>query len=383
MVGKYRPAMGMHSKPKVGYLPKVAAGAAPFALLIAGPATAWAAEPSLPQLVDHQHSGSFGKDLSSGTTDLDSGASSFVNGFIAATESDTYLAELGDGTVQEISKASGRAHTANTAVGSLAVDTAHGPAGLISQEVHQLSTSVSRYDAVRLPDGSDLIGEFSESPQLGLSRTTTLTGDRSGAIHPVAGLGGNAGLGHTSGYAVDVGDLVAFGTSSEQGGSGSFTGLLDLARGADGMLTSTVTDGVDAAVHQSHAVGGHLGPVSTDTSWGQAGKAGCRGSLKSLLWGDGKSTDESTTGCGISLNSTAEQNLGVDHVFHIDAGLATGATAAGGVTELAKNGLPAMPVSTQNASASQDGHLSVQLLDKAPFGGGLHLAGPPLTITPR
>lgn len=375
--------MGMHSKPKAGYLPKVAAGAAPFALLIAGPATAWAGEPPLSLPLDHQHSGSFGKDLSSGTTDLDSGTSSFLNGFVTGTDEDTYRAKLGDGTVQEINKASGRVNSANSAAGSLALDTARGPAGLISQQAHQLSASDSRYDALRLPDGSDLIGEFSNSPQLGLSRTTTLTRDRNGAVHAVSGLGGNAGMGRTSGYAIDVGDLAAFGTSSEQDGSGSFSGLLDIARGADGMLTSTISDGLDTAAHQSHAIGGHLGPVSTDTATGEAARLGYRGSMKGLLWSDGKSTGESTDSGGISLNSTVEQNFGVDHVFHIDAGLATGAGSAGGVTELAKNGTPAMPVSTQSNSVSQDGHLSVQLLDQAPVGGGLHLAGPPLTITRR
>jgi hypothetical protein len=371
--------MGTHSKPKVGYLPKVAAGAAPFALLIAGPATAWAAEPSLPSSIDHQHSGSFDKDLRSGTTDLASGTSSFLDGFVAATDQDTYRAKLGDGTLQEINNASEHLTTANTAVGSLALDTAHGPAGLISQQVHQLTASTSRYDAIRLPDGSDLIGEFSNSPQLGLSRTTTLTGDKNGTVHSASGLGGNAGLGRSAGYAVDVGDLAAFGTSSDQDGSGSFTGLLDLARGADGTLATTVNDGLAGAVHQTHALGGHLGPLNADTAMSQAGKVGYRGTIKGLLWGDGKSTHDGE----VSLNNTVEQNFGMDHVFHIDAGLATGVGTAGGVTELTRNGVPAMPVSTQNSTASQDGHLSVQLLDKAPIGGGLHVSGPPLAITPR
>jgi hypothetical protein len=374
--------MGTHSKPKAGYLPKVAAGAAPFALLIAGPATAWADQPSLPVPIDHQHSGSFDKDLRVDSTDIASGTSSVLTGFATAANNDIYTGRFGDQVVQGLDRSTHHLETANTALTTLPLNPAQGQIGPSSQDGHRLAVSDSRYDAIRLPGGVDAIGEFVNSPQLGLARTTALTSN-DGNLHAVSGLAGNVGLTHTDGYAVDLGDLASFGTSSEQDGSGSFTGLLDVARGADGLLTSTVSDGADVAAHQSHAVGGHLGPLSADTSTSQSADSGYRGSIKGLVWPNAKSVGGFTRGGELSLDTSETQSLGLDHVFHIDAGLATSASTAGGVTEVAKNGVPAAPATTQNSRISQDGHLSVRLFDQAPVGGGLKITAPPLQIQPQ
>lgn len=353
--------MGTHSKPKVGYLPKVAAGAAPFALLFAGQATAWADSPPLVTPIDHQHSGSFDKDLRSGSNDVAAGTSAFVTGFVTASNDDTYSSRLGGQVVQALDRSAHHVETSNVARTTLPLNPAQGQVGPTSQQAHRLALADSRYAGIRLPGGVDAIGEFSNAPQLELARTTALTGDASGAAHAVAGLAGRAGLDHSDGYAVDLGDLAAFGTSSEQDGTGSFTGLLDLTRGSGGALTSTVNNGVDVAAHQTHAVGGHLGALSTDTSTSQSGKVGDRGSIRGRLDDGGE----------LALDSAVEQNLGVDHVFHIDAGLATGASAAGGVAGAA---------STHSSHASQEGHAHVQLLDQAPVGGGLTLSAPPLQL---
>ena len=91
--------MGKHSKRKAGYLPKVAAGAAPVALLFAAPATALAAQSDitlpldkLALPVDHRHDGTIGRDLTTATD----GDASVIDGTLDVTRHDVFGKRVGD-----------------------------------------------------------------------------------------------------------------------------------------------------------------------------------------------------------------------------------------------------------------------------------------------
>ncbi|WP_328447084.1 hypothetical protein [Amycolatopsis sp. NBC_00438] len=179
--------MGKHSRRKSGYLPRVAAGAAPVALLFAAPVAAFAAPSDLALPIDHRH-----------TTTLNNDGDA-----LSATRRDVVGKRLGD-------------------------------ARLVSDRTEAIATSGNRagvaesaHQGVWLGHGIDVLSEHAEQLDTGL-----FTGDLTGGI----------AARRSSGQAVDLGQLGAVGTTSEQHVIGSFRGVLD--------------------VGQRHEVGGELGPAS-------------------------------------------------------------------------------------------------------------------------
>jgi hypothetical protein len=169
------PAMGKHSRRKSGYLPKVAAGAAPVALLFAGPASAFAAQPDLPLPIDHRH-----------TTTLASDGDT-----LSATRRDVVLKQLGDARLaSDVTEA---------------VATRGDRAGVV-ERAHQ---------GVWLAKGVDVLSEDAEELDTGL-----FTGDLTGGV----------ATRRSSGQAVDLGRLGAVGTTSEQHLTGRLSGVLDLGQ---------------------------------------------------------------------------------------------------------------------------------------------------------
>ncbi|WP_326956568.1 hypothetical protein [Amycolatopsis sp. NBC_01286] len=179
--------MGKHSRRKSGYLPRVAAGAAPVALLFAAPVSAFAAPSDLTLPIDHRH-----------TTTLNNDGDA-----LTATRRDVVGKRLGD-----VRLAADRTE---------AVATGGERAG-VAESAHQ---------GVWLGHGVDVLSEHAEQLDTGL-----FTGDLTGGI----------AARRSSGQAVDLGQLGAVGTTSEQHVISSFTGVLD--------------------VGQKHEVGGTLGPAS-------------------------------------------------------------------------------------------------------------------------
>lgn len=179
--------MGKHSRRRSGYLPRVAAGAAPVALFFAGPAAAFAAPSDLPLPLDHRH-----------TTTLDNDGDT-----LSATRRDVVAKQLGD--VRLVSDVTEAVATSGNRAGA-------------GQSSHQ---------GLWLGHGVDVLSENAEQLDTGL-----FTGDLSGGI----------AARRSSGQAVDLGQLGAVGTTSEQHAFGSFTGVLD--------------------VGQKHELGGQLGPTS-------------------------------------------------------------------------------------------------------------------------
>lgn len=181
------PIMGKHSRRKSGYLPRVAAGAAPVALLFAAPAVALAAPAELTLPIDHRH-----------TTTLDSDGDT-----LSASRRDVVVKQLGD--------------TRLASDLTEAVATRGDRAGAVERG-HQ---------GVWLTKGVDVLSENAEQLDAGL-----FAGDLTGGI----------AARHSSGQAVDLGQLGAVGTASEQHVIGNFAGDLD--------------------VGQAHELGGQLGPAS-------------------------------------------------------------------------------------------------------------------------
>lgn len=223
------PAMGKHSKRKSGYLPKVAAGAAPVALLFAAPATALAAQDltlpldgiSLP--VDHQHAGSLeGDGLAASRRDV-------VTKQVGEAEAATDLAEAaGAGPVGAFATRSGQ-H--DVRLGQVVAATGNEQRLAASDDPARLGTGERTHHGVWLGNGVDVLSENAEQADTGLRPTGRFTGD----------LAGGVAVRRSSGQAVDLGRLGAVGTSSEQHTSGQFAGDLDLG--------------------QKHELGGQLGPA--------------------------------------------------------------------------------------------------------------------------
>jgi hypothetical protein len=220
------PAMGKHSRRKSGYLPRVAAGAAPVALLFAAPVSAFAAQSdltlpldriSLP--VDHRYAGT-----------LDSGA-------LYAGRRDVVSRELCDARVAtDLAEAAGvgpggafvaRMGEHDLRVSRVAVATGNEQRLAGAGAPTRLGTGESTHHGVWLGDGVDVLSENAEQLDTGL-----FTGDLAGGI---------AGR-RSSGQAIDLGRLGAVGTSSEQHAAGRLSGVLD--------------------VGQKHELGGQLGPAS-------------------------------------------------------------------------------------------------------------------------
>ncbi|MGW5715941.1 hypothetical protein ACWEVP_07225 [Amycolatopsis sp. NPDC003865] len=201
--------MGKHSRRKSGYLPKVAA---PVALLFAAPATALASPADLTLPLDHRH-----------TTTLDNDGDT-----LSASRRDFVGKQLGD--VRVAADQTEAAATRGDRAG--AVERAR--------------------QGVWLGHGVDVLSENAEQLDAGL-----FAGDLSGGV----------AARHSSGQAVDLGQLGAVGTTSEVHAIGSFAGDLD--------------------VGQAHELGGQLGPAS----------------------GLVRTTAGSFSG-----------DLGVDHVVHVQGG---------------------------------------------------------------
>ncbi|WIX80914.1 hypothetical protein QRX50_09190 [Amycolatopsis carbonis] len=212
--------MGKHTQRKPGYLPKVTAGAAPLALLLAGPASALA-DPTLPLdglPLDLQQHGNLDHSVHS------SAAS------VGATR-DTSVATRG----LPVSAASSvtQAVSDNTGYGlsdSLtAVKTTNGFSQSQRHEVRAGSpVRLSAGNSSRVtasPPGSSVASSTAEGVWLpyGIDVLT----DSSGAGHFAGDLGGGVGVHRTSGHAVDLGGLGSVVANSEQHGTGQFAGSLD------------------------------------------------------------------------------------------------------------------------------------------------------------
>lgn len=360
--------MGKHSKPGVGYLPRAAVGAVPLALLLAGPATALAAQPALP--LDHQHEGSFDKGLVFGGTPGDKDHSSFLKGFITTANHDVDTARFGDTEiVQRLTTTEEHLENSHSDKGFLALDPATGPVGAASEETDRLFASDSRYDAMRFPHGVDLINQSGEQPELGLARNITLTDDK-GTMNALSGLKSGGVLDRSFGQAVDLGDAAAAGANTQQHGSGLFTGSLDLTSTSDGQAASTVAQGLDTALDQTHALGGHAGPLSGTVSSRQSGALGWHGTFQGTLPVEGMPAESSTQQAEATLSDAIRGDLGVDHVLRLSGELETDCSGSGDLDR-------------QSGSFVHESTLIMQPLDQAPVSGGLKISGPPLTITPQ
>lgn len=354
--------MGRHSMGKARYLPKVAAGAAPLAFVLAGQA-AWAAD--LP--IEHRHSGSLDRGLSQGSTDRPGENSSFLNGFLTAKSTDVITGKLPDGnTITAGTTNASHAESSLNRREEWALDPAQAVAGVLSETDAHLATETEHEDGLRLPNGIDLLSQHSEAPELHLTRTNLFNGNAHGA-HALSDLGAAAGLTRSSGQAAELGDLGAVGTSSEQFAHGSFTGLLDLSQAG-----GTVANGFDGAFNQAHAVGGHLGGLSTSVAGAQSGKLGYFGAFKGTLPGV---VEGGETALGNSING----DLGIEHLAAINANTATDFAGAAADSQP----LTAGPSTQQSGKFAQEVGGSVTVLDQAPVGGGLRITGLPLDIQPQ
>jgi hypothetical protein len=283
--------MGKHSRRKSGYLPKVAAGAAPVALLFAAPATALATPAELTLPLDHREDSTFGRDFSTSGED----GSSVARETLVMTRHDFFAKEVA-GTVlvndltesatarreerqtetsaaSQESDALGRAGRHTLRLGDVRAITANdqrlgqGASRNLSLSPfagyaeRRIGVGEGTEHGVWLADGVDVLSQNAEQLDTGLYGT--FAGDLQSALVTR----------RSSGQAVDLGRLGAVGMTSEQHATGRIAGVLD--------------------VGQRHEAGGELGPawgwVETSQSLGPAGPAGS-------IRGD----------------------LGVDHVVHAD-----------------------------------------------------------------
>ncbi|ADJ50842.1 hypothetical protein AMES_9017 [Amycolatopsis mediterranei S699] len=293
--------MGKHSRRKSGYLPKVAAGAAPVALLFAAPATALATQTdvtlpldriSLP--VDHRHGGTLDRDISTATENETSSAREAITAtrhdFVAKevagallinnlSESAAIRREGWQNTTDSSERESeslvrtsqhalrlGRisATTANSQrLGQGASrDLALSPGQAGSTE-RRLGIGEGTSHGIWLPEGIDVLSQNAEQFDTGLHGT--FAGDLQGALSAR----------RSSGQAVDLGRLGGVGATSEQYAAGQIAGVLD--------------------VGQKHEAGGQLGPA-----WGLA------------------KTSQSVDAAGPA--GSIRGDLGVDHVIHAEGG---------------------------------------------------------------
>ncbi|MFD6070116.1 MULTISPECIES: hypothetical protein [Amycolatopsis] len=292
--------MGKHSRRKPSYLPKVAVGAAPLALLLAGPASALATQtdPSIPLPLDHQREGS----LDRGVGFTSEGDTTVFRGFLTNTERNVFSKDTGDvKTVADVRRSVsetietrdgvtarpdkiGALAAAKTSeavkqgqreavkverygsvvagnetelertgarLTEVALDPRTGVPTFVSEDSRGLRAAEGTYHAVRPLPGVGVINETEQRAGGGLDRAMRLDGGFSGE------LGGVLEAGRSSGHAVDVGDLVAVGSTSAQHGNGRFSGVLPLDVGSG------------AGYGQEHALGGSVGPSSGLVTTGQ------------------------------------------------------------------------------------------------------------------
>lgn len=292
--------MGKHSRRKPSYLPKVAVGAAPLALLLAGPATALATQtgPSIPLPLDHQREGS----LDRGAAFTSEDDTTVFRGFLTNTERNVFSKDVGDAkaivdvrrSVNETVETRDGVTARPDKVGALAaaktseaikqgqreavkvdghgsvvagnetelertgerltevaLDPRTGAPTFVSEDSRGLRASEGTYHAVRPLPGLGVINETDQQAGGTLDRALRLDGGFSGD------LGGVLEAGRSSGHAVDVGDLAAVGATSAQHGNGRFSGVLPLDVGSG------------AGYGQEHALGGTIGPSTGLVTTGQ------------------------------------------------------------------------------------------------------------------
>ncbi|MBE1580603.1 hypothetical protein ACFORH_27495 [Amycolatopsis roodepoortensis] len=314
--------MGKHSRRKPSYLPKVAVGAAPLALLLAGPATALATQtdPSIPLPLDHQREGSLDRGV--GFTSEDD--TTVFRSFLTNTERNVFSKDVGDAkviadvrrSVSETIETRDRVTAGPDKVGALAatktseavkqgqreavkvdrygsvvagnetelertgarltevaLDPRTGVPTLVSEDSRALRVAEGTYHAVRPLPRVGVINETEQHTGGTLDRALALDGGFSGD------LGGVLEAGRSSGHAVDVGDFAAVGSTSAQHGNGRFSGVLPLGVGSG------------AGYGQEHALGGTIGPatglVTTDQDLNLAQHgAGFTGSGSHTISGD-------------------------------------------------------------------------------------------------
>lgn len=377
--------MGKHSRRKPSYLPKVAAGAAPLALLLAGPTAALATQTdqgiplvSVPLPLDHQREGAVDR----GIDVTSEGDNSVLRGFANSTERNVYSKDLGDAKIVADVRRSMSESVENRdgvvvrpdKVGALtasktaetitqgqrdtvkldhygavvagnetklqrtgarlteaALDPRTGRASVVTADGRGFGASEGTYHAARPLPGFGVINETEQHAGGGLDRTLRLDGGFAGD------LGGALETGRSSGHAVDLGEYAAVGTTSAQHGGGRFSGVLD-------------TSG--AGLGQEHALGGSAGPVaglvttSQDTNAAQRG-AGLTGSGANKISGD----------------------LGVVEVAHV----------RGATTTSARGILPTTDP-TQAGNVRQSGTLDLTLLGQQPTHTGVTFGALPLEL---
>lgn len=218
--------MGKHTKRTPGYLPRIAAGAAPLALVLAGPAAALADTPRGELPLDlHQHGSSsdfqLTRDETIATRDLPASAASNLRQALApnaAGQSQTHDLRLGE---------AGRAVTGND------LGVRHTQP---FEDAHVAGLDQSMRHGVQLPHGVDALSSSKTSTESGLAGR--FAGD----------LMSGTRVDRTSADAVDLGPAGSVVANSDESVLGQFTGKLDVPR-----LEST----------ERHSVSGDLGPVHT------------------------------------------------------------------------------------------------------------------------
>ncbi|MFD2468200.1 hypothetical protein [Amycolatopsis silviterrae] len=216
--------MGKHTKRTPGYLPRMAAGAAPLALLLAGPASALADTPRGGLPLDlHQHGSSsdlqLDRDETIATRDLPASAASKLHQTLTsdtAGQSQTHDLRLGE---------PGRAFTGND------LDVHHTRP---FDDAHVGGLDQSMRHGVQLPQGVDALSSSKTGAETGLAGR--FSGD----------LMSGTRVERTSADAVDLGPVGSVVANSDESVLGQFTGTLDVTR-----LEST----------ERHSVSGDLGPV--------------------------------------------------------------------------------------------------------------------------
>jgi hypothetical protein len=402
--------MGKHTKRKSGYLPKVAAGAAPVALLFAGPATALASQTDLTLPLDrialpldHQHNGTIDREL--GTTS--DGDASVLNGSLGATRHDTVGKQVGDaGFGSDVKEAvtghhvsrdaemigSTLAQTTSTREGqavsqaqkhkvalgngvlamtsndqrlsrsgsranALSLNPGEGTAGGLEQDERLLGGGEGGRYGMWLPQGIDVLSENTEQFDSGLRRSADLDGAVAGNGRFAGDLAGAFAARRSSGQAVDLGDVAAVGMSSDQHTDGQFRGALDASRAPAGTISHRLGDAMSGDFGQSHAIGGQAGPASGLLSTAQSGRLG-----------QFANTDPSANGDS-ELADSISGDLGLDHVVRLH----------GGLTTSVRGTLP----SQAGDSVTQEQTVSAGLLDEKPMQTTWTVSAPPLAFDPH
>jgi hypothetical protein len=380
--------MGKHSRRKAGYLPKVAAGAAPLALLFAGPATALAQDDptatlgTIPLPLDHQREGTFDRGVDVSTE----GDTSVVREFVDSTERNVFRKEVGDADVvvdirrsvsERVKTRDGvtlrpdrvQALTANSDAEAITqgqrnavnlnrygsvvagnetqlrqtserlakgvLDPRNATPGLVLEDRRGFGASEGTFNGVRALRGVGVIQETHQQAGSSLDRAVRFDGGFSGDLN------GALDAARSSGHAVDLGELASVGTTSKQHGGGRFSGLLPL-----GGFPGT---GADPDLGQGHAVGGNAGEVNGLVTTDQDVDLGNR-----------------TADLSKATSNRISGDLSVDHVAWAHADERTSMRGA----------LP----STDPADLTQSGTLNVSVLNQPPTHTGVAVEALPLEI---